>query len=79
MKAYYCLRHSYRLDRHTETKEIGVYSSPARAKDAQRRVMEKSGFREHRDGFRIRKVVRLFRPKELDRTFWEDGFDTYRC
>ena len=69
--------HNYMLTDRIERKEIGIYSSLENAEKAIAMLKTKSGFRDTADGFRIKKVFTLFRPRLLDRTYWGDGFDTY--
>ncbi|MBR6407201.1 MAG: hypothetical protein IKS19_01210 [Clostridia bacterium] len=71
------LIHRYRLDGHSEYKAIGIYDSEEKAKDVQMGLYKKPGFCKTKQGFKITKVFRLFRPKLLNKTFWSDGFDTY--
>ena len=74
---YYKVTHKHKLIDHDEYKKIGIYSSMNNAEKAVEFLSSKSGFKENVDGFRIRKVFRLFEPKLIDKTFWVDGFDTY--
>ena len=74
---YYKVVHRYKLIDHFEYKDIGIYSSLANAEKAMTLLRDKSGFKETANGFKIKKQIRLFKPKLLDRTFWIDGFDTY--
>ena len=74
---YYKVVHRYKLIDHFECKDIGIYSSFANAEKAMTLLRDKSGFKETANGFKIKKQIRLFKPKLLDRTFWIDGFDTY--
>ena len=74
---YYKVVHIYKLIDHFECKDIGIYSSLANAEKAMTLLRDKSGFKETANGFKIKKQIRLFKPKLLDRTFWIDGFDTY--
>jgi hypothetical protein len=74
---YYKVVHRYKLIDHFECKDIGIYSSLANAEKAMTLLRDKSGFKETANGFKIKKQIRLFKPKLLDRTFWIDGFDTY--
>ena len=74
---YYKLVHRYKLIDHFECKDIGIYSSLANAEKAVTLLRGKSGFKETANGFKIKKQIRLFKPKLLDRTFWIDGFFTY--
>ena len=73
----YKLTHQYKLDGHIEKKDIGIYSCEENARDAIERLKSKNGFCHTQDGFRVKKVFRLFKPKLLDRTYWVDGFETY--
>ena len=74
----YRVTHVYRLDGRPERKEIGIYRSKELAGAAVDRLRTKQGFSDTPSGFRIRRVFRLFPPKLTDRTFWVDGFVTYR-
>ena len=74
---YYKVVHRYKLIDHFECKDIGIYSSLANAEKAMTLLRDKSGFKETANGFKIKKQIRLFKPKLLDRTFWTDGFFTY--
>ena len=74
---YYKVVHKYKLIDHFECKDIGIYSSLANAEKAMTLLRDKSGFKETANGFKIKKQIRLFKPKLLDRTFWIDGFYTY--
>lgn len=78
MNAYYNLRHKYKLEGHIEVKQIGIYSSLVLAEKEKLRLMEQRGFCDYPNNFKIKKVYRLFRPKLLDKTYWDGGFDTYR-
>ena len=60
-----------------ERKEIGIYSSLENAEKAVTSLKTKSGFKDTVEGFRIRKVFTLFKPRLLDNTYWVDGFETY--
>lgn len=73
----YKVSHKYKLIDHYECKDIGIYSSMENAEKAIELLKTKSGFKETADGFRIKKVFKLFESKFMDRTFWIDGFDTY--
>ena len=69
--------HKYKRIDHVERKEIGIYSSLGNAEKAIALLKTKSGFKENADGFRIKKVFKLFESQFMDRTFWIDGFYTY--
>ena len=69
--------HAYQLNRHTEKKDIGIYSSLENAQKAIADVKSKVGFCDHPHGFTIKKVFRFSKPKLMDKTFWVDGFVTY--
>ena len=69
--------HKYRLADHFERKDIGIYSSLENAEKAVAFLKTKSGFKDTADGFRITKVLTLFKPRLIDNTYWVDGFDTY--
>jgi len=49
----FLLWHVHRFDDHEDEKLIGVYSSDQDARDAQQRLGNQPGFREHPDGFEI--------------------------
>ncbi len=74
---YYKVRHKYKLHDHIEKKYIGIFSTEENAKAAIRYIKDKKGFIDTPEGFKILKVLRLKAPKLLDKTFWEEGFDTY--
>ena len=69
--------HKYKLVDHFECKDIGIYSSLENAEKAVALLKTKSGFKDTADGFRITKVLTLFKPRLIDNTYWVDGFDTY--
>ena len=69
--------HKYKLIDHIERKDIGIYSSLENAEKAVALLKTKSGFKDTADGFRITKVLTLFKPRLIDNTYWVDGFDTY--
>ena len=69
--------HKYKLADHFERKDIGIYSSLENAEKAVALLKTKSGFKDTADGFRITKVLTLFKPRLIDNTYWVDGFDTY--
>ena len=75
---YYKLTHKYTLIDHIEFKIIGIYSSFENAKKAIDFLNEKEGFRDTKEGFKIKKVIKILKPKLLDKTFWIDGFETYQ-
>lgn len=58
--------------------DIGIFDSAEKAQLAVEKVKDKPGFCDHKDKIRIRKRIRFFVPKLLNRIFWEDGFVTYR-
>ena len=57
--------------------DIGIFDSPEEAKQAVENVKEKPGFCEHQDKIKTKKRIKLFTPKLLNHTFWEEGFVTY--
>ena len=69
--------HKCKLADHIERKDIGIYSSLENAEKAIALLKTQSGFKDTVDGFRIRKVLCLFKPRLLDNTYWIGGFDTY--
>ena len=74
---YYKVIHSYELNKSSEIKEIGVFSSKSKAQKAIDIVKNKPGFVDYQDCFIIKKIFKVFKPTFLNRIFWEDGFDTY--
>ena len=74
---YYKVIHRYKPIDHFECKDIGIYSCFTNAEKAIELLSDKNGFKETTAGFKIKKQLRFFKPKLLDKTFWIDGFDTY--
>jgi len=74
----YKVTHKYKLQDRKEIKEIGVYSSISNAKNAIEILKVKEGFKDTVNGFRIKKCFVFLKPKLLDKTFWIDGFITYK-
>ena len=72
----YKVIHKYKLHRHFERKDIGIYSSEENAQCSVEELKQKTGFCHTQEGFRIKKVFRLRKPKLIDKTFWIDGFIT---
>ena len=73
----YKVTHKYKLQKHTEYKNIGVYSSYELVEKTIEELKTKQGFCDTQDGFRIKKTFRFFNPKLINKTFWVDGFITY--
>lgn len=69
--------HKHKLIDHIECKEIGIYSSKEKAEKAIEQLKTKNGFKDTVDGFKITKRFTLFKPRFLDNTYWDEGFDTY--
>ena len=69
--------HKHKLIDHIERKDIGIYSSKENAEKAIELLKTKNGFKDTVDGFKITKRVTLFKPRLLDNTYWDEGFDTY--
>ena len=69
--------HKHKLIDHIECKEIGIYSSKEKAEKAIEQLKTKNGFKDTVDGFKITKIFTLFKPRFLDNTYWDEGFDTY--
>ena len=69
--------HKYKLADHFERKDVGIYSSLENAEKAVASLKIKNGFKDTPDGFKITKVLTLFKPRLIDNTYWVDGFDTY--
>lgn len=74
---YYKVEHKYKLIDHIEKKNVGIYSSLENANNAIKVLELKEGFIDTKEGFSIKKVFKLFKPKLLDKTLWEEGFNTY--
>ena len=75
---FYKVSHKCTVNNRSERKEVGIYSSEINAANAVELLKTKDGFKETADGFKIKRVLKLFKPLFLDKTFWADGFDTYR-
>ena len=73
----YKVTHKYKLDNHFERKDIGIYSSEEKARNAVAELKQKTGFCDTKEGFKVKKVFRFFKPKLIDKTFWVDGFVKY--
>jgi len=56
----YKVIHKYKLQNRFECKDIGVYSSISNAQNAIESLKDKDGFRETKEGFRIKKVLYFF-------------------
>ena len=74
---YWKVSHKHKLVDHIERKDIGIYSSLENAEKAVASLKDKNGFKDTVDGFKIKTVFTLFKPRLLDNTYWVDGFDTY--
>jgi hypothetical protein len=61
------LWHTHTVGEEDDEKLIGVYSSPDKAAEAQRRASQRPGFRDSLDGFGIDAYI-------LDEDRWTDGF-----
>lgn len=75
---FYKVSHKCTVNNRLERKEVGIYSSEINATNAVELLKTKDGFKETADGFKIKRVLKFFKPLFLDKTFWADGFDTYR-
>lgn len=74
---YHKVIHKYRLDTHFEIKEIGLFDSYDKAKEAVDKVKNKPGFIDYQDYFITKRILKLFKPRLLNNVYWVDGFDTY--
>lgn len=74
---FYKVTHKYKLDNRFERKDIGIYSSEENARKAVEALKQKIGFCDTQEGFKIKRVFGVFKPRLLDKTFWIDGFVTY--
>ena len=63
------LWHTHSVGDEDDEKLIGVYSSPEKAAEAQRRMCQLPGFRDFQDGFGID-------PYTVDSDRWTEGFTT---
>ena len=63
------LWHVHRFDDDEDEKLLGVYASEQAAREAQRRLADQPGFREHPDGFEIDTY-------EVGKDHWTKGFTT---
>ena len=63
------LWHTHTVGEEDDEKLIGVYSSPEKAAQAQKRAAQLPGFREAADGFGIDAYM-------IDQDRWTDGFAT---
>ena len=77
MKQYYRLKHACYLVDHMEVLDIGIFSSEEKAKQAIEKLKPYPGFRDHPDGFLIKKAMRRRRPKMTDTIYWCEGFEIY--
>ena len=73
----YKVVHKYKLQKHTEYKNIGIYGSYELAENTVEELKTKQGFCNTQNGFKIQKTFRLFKPKLINKTFWDNGFVTY--
>jgi hypothetical protein len=69
MEKVYLLQHVHELSGVDDVKTIGVFRSESDAREAIRLLKRKPGFALHVEGFSIDEY-------ELNRCFWQDGFDT---
>ena len=79
MKLYYKVIHFFitRQADHIHGFDIGIYDSKEKAMDAVNQLKEKPGFCLRPDKFYIYRVLRFRVPRLLNRTYWDEGFDTY--
>ena len=56
---------------------IGIYDSRAKASEAIALLKGQEGFCLRPDHFHVLPVLRLRKPKLLNRTYWIGGFETY--
>lgn len=62
---------------HFHSFRIGIFDSKERAEKVVETLKEKTGFCDHKDKIKIRKVIRFKIPKLLNNVYWEDGFESY--
>ena len=76
---YYKLTHFFitRKPDHFHGFDIGIYDTKEKAIAAMESVTTKPGFCLRPNAFYIYRVIRLRRPKLINRTYWIDGFETY--
>ena len=66
----YSVQHSYTLDGCNETKDIGMFSSKKKAKNAIKKLKLQKGFKKHKKGF-------TYGPQLINQIYWDGGFFTY--
>ena len=76
---YYRLTHFFitRQPDHFHGFDIGIYDSKEKAQAALELLKTKPGFCLRPNAFRIRKVFRFKRPRLVNNTYWDEGFETY--
>ena len=56
--------------------DIGIFDSREKAEQAVEQIKDRPGFCDHKDNIKIRKRIKLFKPKLLNKVFWTEGFTT---
>jgi len=56
--------------------DIGIFDSREKAEQAVEQIKDRPGFCDHKDKIKIRKRIKLFKPKLLNKVFWAEGFTT---
>jgi len=70
-KTVWRVQHAYSRDGIEECKDIGIFSTRAKALATVRRLKKQTGFKRYINGFHVDCVT-------LDFTAWEGGFSTIR-
>ena len=60
-----------------EEKDVGIYSSKENALGAMDILLKQYGFGGKQEDFKLSRVLRLRKPKMLDKTFWSNGYVNY--
>lgn len=76
---YYRLTHFFITHQpdHFHSFDIGIYDSKGKAQAALDLLKSKPGFCLRPNAFKIRRVIRIKRPRFLNNTYWTDGFEIY--
>ncbi len=78
MKIYYKVIHFFitKQAEHFHYFNIGMYDSKEKALDVVKKLQVKEGFSLRPKKFYVYRVLRMHKPKLLNKTFWGDGFTT---
>ena len=80
LKTYYKVKCFYitKEPDHFHGFDIGIFDSIEKAQQIVEKIKDKPGFCEHKEKIKIRKSIKFFTPKLLNKIFWEDGFVSYK-